>query len=135
MKRIIATIIISLSFIMTFAQSSGEKRYYCELVGESGTFSSKVKVKVDFGQETSFLKGDKDQQLVDADGKDIKFNSMVDAMNYMGGRGWKFVQAYTVNDGKNGSVYRWLLYKDVNNESEVFDGFMTKEQFKAQQGN
>ncbi|MDE5649533.1 MAG: hypothetical protein K2I35_00740 [Duncaniella sp.] len=113
-----------------FAQTQDENRVYCELVGSSGLFSSKVKVTIDFGQETSFWKGSKDQQLVDADGNDIKFNSMVDAMNFMGKNGWKFVQAYTIGDGKNGYVYRWLLYKDVKDDSEVLEGFMTKEQFK-----
>lgn len=124
-------LIMSMCMMVAFAQTEDESRVYCELVGTSGMFSSKVKVTVDFGQETSFWKGDKDQQLVDAEGKDIKFNSMVDAMNFMGKNGWKFIQAYTIGDGKNGYVYRWLLYKDVKNDSEILDGFMTKEQYKA----
>lgn len=131
MKKLVMFLIMSMCMMATFAQSENENRVYCELVGSSGMFSSKVKVTVDFGQETSFWKGDKDQQLVDSEGKDIKFNSMVDAMNFMGKNGWKFIQAYTIGDGKNGYVYRWLLYKDVKNESEILEGFMTKEQYKA----
>lgn len=131
MKKVVMFLIMSMCMMATFAQSENENRVYCELVGSSGMFSSKVKVTVDFGQETSFWKGDKDQQLVDSEGKDIKFNSMVDAMNFMGKNGWKFIQAYTIGDGKNGYVYRWLLYKDVKNESEILEGFMTKEQYKA----
>ena len=130
MKKVVMCLIMSLCMMMTYAQSDGESRVYCELVGSSSMFSSKVKVTIDFGQETSFWKGNKDQQLVDSEGKDIKFNSMVDAMNFMGKNGWKFIQAYTIGDGKNGYVYRWLLYKDVKNEAEVLDGFMTKEQYK-----
>ncbi len=131
MKKAVMFLIMSMYMMVAFAQSESESRVYCELVGSSGMFSSKVKVTVDFGQETSFWKGDKDQQLVDSEGKDIKFNSMVDAMNFMGKNGWKFVQAYTIGDGKNGYVYRWLLYKDVKNEAEILEGFMTKEQYKA----
>ena len=131
MKKIIVLLIMSMYMMAAFAQSEDESRVYCELVGSSGMFSSKVKVTIDFGQETSFWKGDKDQQLVDSEGKDIKFNSMVDAMNFMGKKGWRFIQAYTVGDGKNGYVYRWLLYKDVKNESDIIDGFMTKLQYKA----
>lgn len=131
MRTAILSLIMALCAFASYAQDKTPDRVYCELVGSSGMFSSKVKVTVDFGQETSFWKGTKDQQLVDADGKDIKFNSMVDAMNFMGKNGWKFVQAYTIGDGKNGYVYRWLLYKDIKDESEILDGFMTKEQFKA----
>ncbi len=130
MKRFLIAFVLLLAMVGAFAQSQDENRVYCELVGSPGLFSSKVKVTIDFGQETSFWKGSKDQQLVDADGNDIKFNSMVDAMNFMGKNGWKFVQAYTIGDGENGYVYRWLLYKDVKDDSEVLEGFMTKEQFK-----
>jgi predicted phage gp36 major capsid-like protein len=42
--------------------------------------------------------------------KPMTFNSMIDGMNYMGARGWQFVQAYTVGDGGY-HVYRWLLKK------------------------
>ena len=56
---------------------------------------------------------------------------MVDAMNFMGKNGWKFIQAYTIGDSKSGYVYRWLLYKDIKDESEILEGFMTKEQYKA----
>lgn len=57
---------------------------------------------------------------------------MVDAMNYMGNFGWKFVQAYAITIGQS-NVYHWLLYKDIVEESEKVEGFMTKEQFKALQ--
>lgn len=130
MKRFLIAFVLLLAMVGAFAQSQDENRVYCELVGSPGLFSSKVKVTIDFGQETSYWKGSKDQQLVDADGNDIKFNSMVDAMNFMGKNGWKFVQAYTIGDGENGYVYHWLLYKDVKDDSEVLEGFMTKEQFK-----
>ena len=50
---------------------------------------------------------------------------MVAAMNYMGQRGWKFVQTYVVIEGKN-LVYHWLLYKDVNDASEIMDGLNVK---------
>lgn len=59
---------------------------------------------------------------------------MVDAMNFMGKLGWKFVQAYAVTIGNN-NVYHWLLYKDINNENEMFEGFKTKEQFNSNNSN
>lgn len=119
--------------ISAFAQSDGTHRVYCELLGEQkGLFSSKVKVTVDFGQETNYWKGRKDQQLVDENGKNIDFNSMIDAMNYMGNLGWKFVQAYVVTTG-NQNVYHWLLYKDITPDEDSTEGFKTKEKFKSEQ--
>ena len=131
MKKIAIFLIMCMYMMVAYAQSEAESSVYCELVGSSNVFSSKVKVTVDFGQETSYWKRDTDQRLVDSEGKDIEFNSMVDAMNFMGKNGWKFIQAYTIGDSKNGYVYRWLLYKDIKDESEILEGFMTKEQYKA----
>lgn len=125
-------ILLSLSLFMVFA-SSAERRVYIELLGQQkNMFSTKVKVKVDFGQETSFWKGNNNQKLVNDEGQDINFNSMVDAMNYMGQFGWKFAQAYVVTSGGQ-NVYHWLLYKDIDDDSELMEGFMTKELFKSAQ--
>lgn len=134
MKRFLLTIALLMCMAIAIAQEANETRAYCELLGTSKMFSNKVKVTVDFGQATSFWKGNKDQQLVDENGKDIQFNSMIDAMNYMGRYGWKFIQAYAIGDARSGYVYHWLLYKDVKDEMEVFDGFMTKEQYKESLG-
>ncbi len=62
---------------------------------------------VDFGQAASYFE---DKSLRDENGNRIVFNSMVDAMNYMGRDGWEFVQAYVVTVGQQ-NVYHWLLKK------------------------
>lgn len=98
------------------------KKAYAELLGfQKGLFSNKVKVYVDFGQNVSFWKRG-DMVLVDDNGKDIVFNSMVDAMNFMGGNGWEFVQAYVVTEG-NQNVYHWLMTKEVNSDDDIKAGF------------
>lgn len=107
-------------------------RVYCELVGTGKLFSTKVNVTVDFGQETGFWRQNVDQYLVDENGKKIKFNSMVDAMNYMGRLGWEFEQAYVVTTNQQ-NVYHWLLSKKMTDESGIDDGLMTKEKFKENQ--
>ena len=53
----------------------------------------------------------KDNRMIDEQtGKVQTFNSMVDALNYMGNDGWEFVQAYIVTVGQS-NVYHWLLKK------------------------
>jgi hypothetical protein len=109
------------SFAQQPEQKDGTYRVYCELVGTGKLFSSKVTVNLDFGQKSSFWTGNKGI-LVDDNGKPLDFNSMVDAMNFMGRLDWKFVQAYVVTTS-NQNVYRWLLYKDVKNDEEIHQGF------------
>lgn len=83
---------------------------YCEIVGTSKFMSNKVTVALDFGQ---FNKFGSDQRLRDEEGKPIVFNSMVDAMNWMGADGWQFMQAYAVTMGST-NVYHWLLRLDLD---------------------
>lgn len=110
MKRIFLLFTICLLPLFCNAQ----KNYvYCELVGTGKVLSSKVNVQADFGQKTSIWKGV--DYVKGDDEKPIKFNSMVDAMNYFGQQGWEFVQAYVVSTN-NQNVYHWLLKKEVTAE-------------------
>ena len=97
MKRII---IFCLLTVLSAAGASAQSKVYCELVGTQGLFSKKVTIQVDFGQETKLFSNN---TLVDDKGEAIVFNSMVDAMNYMGKLGWEFEQAYVVTLGSGAS--------------------------------
>lgn len=109
MKKTILLAVIAL--VSTFAYAQDAKYIYAELVGTGKLFSNKVTVEIDYGQATSVWKND--SRLLGEDGKPIKFNSMVDAMNFMGNQGWEFAQAYVVSTS-NQSVYHWLLKRDVS---------------------
>ncbi|MBB4037542.1 hypothetical protein GGR21_003459 [Dysgonomonas hofstadii] len=97
-----------------YSSAQKENFIYCELVGTGKFMSTKVNVQVDFGQSTSIWKGI--DYLKDDKGKKISFNSMVDAMNYMGKQGWEFVQAYVVTTN-NQNVYHWLLKQVISEEN------------------
>lgn len=115
MKRIV--IIVSSLFLLALS-ASAQSKIYCELLGTQKFLSTKVTVSVDFGQERKFFG---DNRMVDADGKVQEFNSMVDAMNYMGTLGWEFEQAYVVTVGSGAgasNVYHWLLSKFVGEEGD-----------------
>lgn len=110
MKRCIFAIAIAMVFAIT---ANAQGKVYCELLGTQKLLSTKVTVQIDFGQQTKLFS---DNRLVDERGNVITFNSMVDAMNYMGTLGWEFEQAYvvTVGGGTTASnVYHWLLSKYV----------------------
>ncbi|MDE6415596.1 MAG: hypothetical protein K2K68_01035 [Duncaniella sp.] len=120
MKKLI--LILSLILLGGVYNNISARKAYAELLGfQKGLFSNKVKVHVDFGQNVSFWKQG-NMTIVDEDGKDIVFNSMVDAMNFMGERGWEFQQAYVVTEsGQN--VYHWLLSKEVDSDEDIKAGF------------
>jgi hypothetical protein len=113
MKKLL-TLILLLFTLKVFSQTTDTlktteaKFVYCELVGFSKLFSTKVTISIDYGEERSFFQ---DTRLRDEiTGKLQSFNSMVDGLNYMGKNGWEFVQAYTVGQSPN-FVYHWLLKK------------------------
>ncbi len=121
MKKVITFFsIIAMLFIantMASAQTTADnalldtltisKYTYCEIVGTGNLLGTKVTIELDFGQATKFLQ---DTRYKGEDGKPIKFNSMVDAMNFMGKNGWEFCQAYAITTGQQ-NVYHFLLKK------------------------
>ena len=128
MKKIFAILLVSfLMFTFSSVASAEEptQRVYAELLGTGTNFlnlNKNVKVSVDLGQ---FQSATKAYTLLDENGKDIKFNSMVAAMNYMGERGWKFVQAYVVTVS-NQNVLHWLLNKDITDPAQIKEGLNVK---------
>jgi hypothetical protein len=81
---------------------------YVQIVGTSRLLSNKLTIEIDFGQENKLFSSDKDTRVKDANGKNMIFNSMIDALNFMTRNGYEFVQAYTVVVS-NQNVYHYLL--------------------------
>jgi hypothetical protein len=109
MKKTYLLFLFVASYLTGFAQTDSTKTIYCELVGTQ--LFGKVTVVVDMGQKTGFLRMNV-SYIVDENGKQKRFNSMVDAMNFMGDIGWDFAQAYVVSDGST-HVYHWLLTQRI----------------------
>lgn len=84
---------------------------YVQIVGTSRLLSNKVTIEIDFGQVNKLFSSDKDTRIKDANGKNMIFNSMIDALNFMTGNGYEFVQAYALTMGNNQNVYHYLLRK------------------------
>ena len=125
MKKIM---FLLLMFVSIGVMAQKPYKVFCELVGTGKFMSTKVSVAIDFGQKTSYWTGGAKQYLVDENGEKLEFNSMVDAMNYMGKRNWEFEQAYVVTTSQQ-NVYHWLLSKKVTSDEEIKEGLMTKEEF------
>ena len=110
MKIIILSAIILLSSFQLFAQNDANKvEQYAEVVATPRLFSSKVTIDIDYGEERSIWK---DTRLKNDEGKLKKFNTVVDALNYMGKDGWSLVNAFPYISGSgNTQVYHYVFKK------------------------
>jgi hypothetical protein len=92
----------------TNSELDSNQYIYCEIVGYRKLLSNKVTIEIDFGQ---YRPRGKDNRLTDNQtGERINFNSMIDALNFMGKFGWEFVQAYAITMGSQ-NVYHFLMKK------------------------
>lgn len=82
---------------------------YIQIVGKSNITRTKVSVEIDFGQENNYF-SNKDSRIVDENGKNVIFNSMIDALNFFNKNGYNYVDAYTVTVGSS-NVYHYLMKK------------------------
>ena len=88
-----------------------------------------IDIRIDYGE------GDfKDNKFVDENGKEIKFLTMVAAMNFMSKLGWQLEQVYNRIDQVDGSpIIIWVLSKEIISEEEITKGFQTKRMYDAYQ--
>ena len=124
MKRILFFVVMALLSITTNAQSvvsveGGKYPVYCDMMGYSAWGVGKVKVILDMGHKVSDY-----ESLYDDNGKKIKFNTMMEAVNYMAKRGWKVDRTYNISEVglTKQAVIHYLLVKYVTDDKEIDDG-------------
>ena len=104
MKHLICILFAALISVCAIAQ---EKKTYCEIVGDGNFKGDKVKVEIVFGDNVdNAIKSQTDQV------KAAKFNSMVDALNFMAKQGWELEQTYAIPEtsGMNrGCIFHYVL--------------------------
>jgi hypothetical protein len=97
MKKVLLAGFISLTSLASFGQADTSKvEQYCQIIATPRLLSNKVTIDIDMGEEKSFWR---DSRLKAYDGRLKKFNTIIDALNYMGKDGWVFVNAYPVQNG------------------------------------
>ena len=110
MKKIyLPLVIILLLSTQAFAQADTTKvEQYCEVLATGKMFSNKVTIDIDFGQVRKFWS---DNRIKDETGELKNFNTVIDAMNYMGSQGWSLVTALLIGNGPY--VYHYIFRKVV----------------------
>lgn len=129
--------LLTFFFIIFTENLYSQQRFYCEVKGIEKEITSGLKIIFDFGTQTSYnMWGDLNSKLkfVDKNGNEIKFNSMVDAANYMVQRGWTFQQAYSSSYGSR-PIIHWIFYKDTESIEKAKEGIITKAEYQNMQHN
>ena len=116
-----------------FAQGSAKPhKAYCMFTSEPVVLSDDINVDVDYGQEARIMS--LDRRLYGENGKQLKFKSVMDAVNYMGALGWELENAVQIMTPAGGSadnpVYRWVMSKMVTDNSQITEGWITGDKVK-----
>ena len=102
MKRILITSMLLLAVITAYAYKA-----YCVVESrENGGY-----ITLHFGDKSVRVKGE--------DGKDKRFNSYAEILNYMGKRGWAYKNVIVTT----ASLYNTIFEKEVENDEEAKEGF------------
>lgn len=107
MKIFFIFLLIIISASANAQEDSTKKEEYAIVVATGKLLSNKVTIDVDFGEEKKFWTGD--SRIRDEGGKLKKFNSVVDAMNYMGSMGWNLTATLLIGNGPY--VYHYVFKK------------------------
>lgn len=131
MKKIILILAIIFMAIGAKAQSTiqsedGKYPVYCDLKAYNFWGVGKVKVMLDMGAVSNG--GGSFKSLYGEDGKQIKFNTVMAAVNYMAKKGWILDKTYYVTEGAGRAVLHYVLVKRVKNDSEIREGLITKDE-------
>ena len=137
MKRILFIVILALACIGVRAQN--KYTAYCDiyLFGERSITKNAV-LNFDFGD-------DKNVDLLDENGKIIKFPSPITAINYLSKKGWKL---FSVTSSTNSTmsilnqttsgiitpimVMHYIMTKDVSSDAEILNGLRTSKKEKKE---
>jgi hypothetical protein len=112
-------VFVFLIFLLTAGTTKAQKmEQYCEMTAQAKLFSRKVTIDVDNGEERKWISF-KDTRVKDELGKVKSFNSVVDALNFLGRSGWKLVNAFLVTESSN-NVYHYVLKREFD-KSELND--------------
>jgi hypothetical protein len=108
MKKLLITGILLISMQFSNAQTDSSKvEQYCQVIATPRLLSNKVTIDIDYGDEKSFWR---DGRLKTESGNLKKFNTVIDALNYMGKEGWIFINAYPVRMAET-EIYHFAFKK------------------------
>ena len=95
------------SIVLSAQTDTSKVEQYCQVIATPKLLSNRVTIDIDFGDEKSLWS---DTRLKTDAGKIRKFNTIIDALNYMGKEGWIFINAFPVKMGET-EIYHFAFKK------------------------
>ena len=83
---------------------------FCDLISIRKFLGTKEDISINYGNRDSLWTSDKMFTLVASDLK--KYNSVIDALNYMGSEGWKEISSYSTSNNSY-IVKHYVLKKEI----------------------
>lgn len=105
-KILIISIALIASFVSNAQTDTSRVEQYCEVIATPRLLSNRVTIEVNYGEEQSYWRDNR----LKIEGRLKKFNSVIDALNYMGREGWVFVNAFPVTVGTS-QIYHYGFKK------------------------
>jgi hypothetical protein len=115
MKTIVAIILINTS-LCCFSQNNTMVEQYCSVSLNSVMFSKKLTMEIDYGGRRN---DSTDRRVTNEKGEPIKFNSFVDAVNYMGKLGWKLAPYFSNLSGNYFVFKKEMELQEANKTGTV----------------
>jgi hypothetical protein len=108
-KTLLHCLLFCLPFV-AHAQDTTKVEQYCQVIAGGVLFTGKVVISVDYGEER---RSRRSLLVREENGKLMRFNSVIDALNYLGRNGWKIVNAFPLLDPTGPKQYQYLFKKEV----------------------
>jgi len=105
-------IFFSLLLYLPVISSAQKVEQYCEMSVVEKSLTYKVSIELNFGQYRQFISYN-DPRIKDSTGKTIKFNSIIDAMNFVAEQGWVYLMQLPHQSGMGGTLYRIIFKKEI----------------------
>lgn len=105
-KLLIITFVLTISLVSNAQKDTSRIEQYCEVIATPRLLSNRVTLEINYGEEQSYWKDNR----LKSEGKLKKFNSVIDALNYMGREGWVFVNAFPITVGTT-QIYHYGFKK------------------------
>lgn len=116
MKKLALLLFTCFSTFIILAQ----EKVYAEIVGNEHIGTTQITVEVVFGKNNQKFAA----HILDANGKKITFNTMVDAMNQLAKYGWELENTYVIVDGDYDRVateFHWIVSRKNKKEEKSGD--------------
>jgi hypothetical protein len=128
MKKVFFAIILFISCLKVDAQNTPTQTIYCEMV-ESSYYPFKIAIILDMGEDKGKFNLHPSYILNEQTRKPERFNSLIEGLNLMSKKGWRFEQAYTTMNDSASIIHYLLSHEVISGEENNYFPLTGKDSF------